>query len=121
MKIKKEISRFLMAGVIVNAVDFSIYYALYHFMFFSIAKTISFTCAGVVGYLLNKHWTFEMIQPSYAEAGRYLFVNVVALGCNVLTNQLVLSFWHGAIFPALIIASLATGSLTFVCFKWWVF
>jgi putative flippase GtrA len=121
MKIRKEIIRFLTAGAIVNAIDFSIYYFLFHFLPFWVAKGISFTCAGVVGYLLNKHWTFKSVHPSFAEVARYVFINLLALACNVSTNQMILNGWHGAVFPALIIASMVTGLFSFICFKWWVF
>jgi putative flippase GtrA len=118
---RKEIIRFLIAGTIVTATDFSIYYFLFHFLLFSISKGISFTCAGIVGYLLNKYWTFKRNPPSYAEVGRYALINFLALGINVSTNQSILKRWPGAVFVALVIATILTSLFTFVCFKWWVF
>ena len=119
---RKEIIRFIMAGTIVNATDFSIYYILFHFLSFSMAKGISFTCAGIVGYFLIKFWTFKHSEPlSFAEVGRYAVINLSALGINVLTNQGILNFWPGAIWVALVIATALTGLFTFACFKWWVF
>jgi putative flippase GtrA len=121
MKTKKEIIRFIFAGTIVNVTDFSVYFILFHFLPFSLSKGISFTCGGIVGYLINKYWTFKINQPSYAEMGRYAIINFLALGINVLTNQLILSLWPGAVWPALIFATALTGLLTFICFKLWVF
>ncbi|MBF0493868.1 MAG: GtrA family protein [Candidatus Omnitrophica bacterium] len=118
---RKEVARFVLAGTIVNATDFSIYYLLFHFLPFSISKGISFTCAGIVGYLLMKYWTFKYSRASYAEAGRYALVNFSALGINVLTNQSILNLYPGNVWVALIIATIVTGIFTFVCFKWWVF
>lgn len=121
MKNKKQIIRFLISGTIVNATDFSIYYILFHFLPFSISKGISFTCAGIVGYLLYKYWAFQYNKPSYAEFGRYVLINSLALVINVLVNQSILSLWPGAIFAALIIATMLTALFAFICFKWWVF
>jgi len=119
---RNEIIRFLIAGIIVNAADFSIYYILFHFFSFSLSKGISFSCAGIIGYLLIKFWTFKQNKlSSYAEVGRYASVNFLALGINVLTNQSILNVWPGAVWLALIIATALTGLFTFVCFKWWVF
>ena len=118
---RKEMIRFCIAGTIVNATDFSIYYFLFHFLPFSVSKGISFICAGIVGYLLNKHWTFQYHQPSYAEVGRYTLINLLTLGINVLTNQSILNLWPGAVLIAFIIATSLTGLFAFVCFKWWVF
>jgi putative flippase GtrA len=83
MKNNKQIIRFLISGTIVNATDFTIYYILFHFLSFGMSKGISFTCAGIVGYLLYKYWTFQYNKPSYAEFGRYVLVNSLALGINV--------------------------------------
>ena len=122
MNTRKEITRFLIAGTIVNATDFSIYYILFHFLPYSVSKGISFTCAGIVGYFLIKFWTFKNNKPlSFAEVGQYALINSLALGVNVLTNQSILKFWPGAILLALISATILTGLFTFVCFKWWVF
>jgi len=119
---RKEIIRFLIAGTIVNATDFSIYYILFHFLPYSISKGISFACAGIVGYFLIKFFTFKHNKPSsYAEVGQYALINSLALGVNVLTNQTILKMWHGNVFLALIIATIVTGLFTYACFKWWVF
>ena len=121
MNTKKQMIRFLIAGTIVNATDFIIYYILFHFLPFSISKGISFTCAGIAGYLLYKYWIFQYNKPSYAEFGRYVLINSLALGINVLTNQSILNAWPGAVFTALIIATILTALFAFICFKWWVF
>jgi len=119
--VRKELIRFLITGTIVNATDFSVYYILFHFLPFSVSKGISFTCAGIIGYLLGKYWVFKHNQTSYTAIGRYALINFFALGINVLTNQSILNLWHGSILLALIIATILTGLFTFVCFKWWVF
>jgi putative flippase GtrA len=117
----KEMLRFLIAGGIVNLTDFSIYYILFHFLPFSLAKGISFSCAGIVGYLLIKYWTFKSKQSSYVEVGRYALINFLALGINVTINRSVLHAWPGSVWAALITATIITGLFTYACFKWWVF
>ena len=121
INVRKQIIRFLIAGIIVNATDFSIYYTLFHLLTYSISKGVSFICAGIVGYLLSKYWTFKHKQTSYAEIGRYVLISLLALGINVLINQSILNAWPGSVFLALIITTMLTGLFTFVCFKWWVF
>ena len=121
MNVRKEIIRFSIAGTFVVATDFSIYYLLFHFLPFSIAKGISFTCAGIVGYLINKYWIFKHSRPSPVEIGRYVATNVLALGVNVVINHSILNVRPGAVWLALVIATALTSLLTFICFKWWVF
>jgi len=111
----------MIGGTIVNATDFSVYYILFHFLPYSVSKGISFTCAGIVGYLLGKYWIFKQDRKSYAEIGRYALINFLALGVNVLANQIILDLRAGSVLLALITATILTGLFTFVCFKWWVF
>lgn len=114
--------RFLIVGVIANAIDFSVYYLLFHFLSFSISKGVSFSCAGIVGYWLNKYWALRHNQPSsFSEVGRYVFVIFLALIVNVLINKVILGMWPGAVVVALIMASITAGLFAFICFKWWVF
>ena len=120
MNTRKEIARSLIAGPFVGAIDFGVYYLLFHFLSFSLAKGISFTLAGIIAYLLNKYWIFKHNQPAYA-VGRYILINFIALGINVSINQGILNVWPSAVFLALIIATTLTGFFTFACFKWWVF
>ncbi len=120
--IRKEIIRFMTAGILVNATDFGLYYILILALPFSLAKTISFTCAGIVAYLFNKRWIFRYSETATApELGRYLLTNVVTLGLNVAINQRILEVWPGAVLPAISMAAILTGAVTFVSYKWWVF
>ena len=119
--IRKEFVLCCVAGSIVTATDFSIYYVLFHFFAYNISKGISFTCAGVLGYVLYKYWIFKRNQTSLAEAVRYVFINSLALGLNVVINQEALIHWPGHVLMALVMATAFTGLFNFVLFKWWVF
>ena len=121
LKTRKEVIRYFIAGALTNAIDFSIYFLLINVLSYNISKAISFTCAGIVGYLFNKYWAFERCQTSYAEGGRYAFISVLALGINIVTNRSILNIWPEQMLLGLVIASMATGLFTFICFKWWVF
>ncbi len=121
MPISKEMVRFSIAGALVGATDFGVYYLLIHFLSFSLSKGISFAGAGIVAYLFNKYWTFQGRTSSYSQTSHYLMINFLALGINIIVNQWVLNFWAGAVFPALIVSSMSSGLFTFIFFKWWVF
>ena len=118
---RNEFIKFCVAGSSVTATDFVIYYILFHFLPYSVAKGISFTSAGIVGYLLYKYWIFENNKSSFAQVVRYALINSLALGINVYINHYILTQWHSPVYLALIIATSFTGLFTFVCFKWWVF
>ena len=118
---RNEPVRFLLAGSVINLTDYAVYLFLVRSLSFTVSKAISFTCAGITGYVINKYWIFKYGPPSYAEVGRYALINSVALGVNVATNQIILSLSPGAVVLAMVSASVLAGILTFVCFKWWVF
>jgi putative flippase GtrA len=121
MKARKEIARFFIGGTVITAADFSIYFILFQFLPFSVSKGISFSCAGILGYWLNKYWIFEHHQPSYAEMGRYVLINFLALGINVLVNRSILNVWPGGVYLALASATAITSIWVFICFKGWVY
>ena len=119
---KKEIIRSSIAGTVVGATDYGSYYLLIHFLPFSLSKAISCTLAGLIAYWFNKYWVFQYSTLiSRSEIVRYVLINFLGLGVNVLTNQIVLNLYHGAILLALVSASMLTGLFTFICFKLWVF
>jgi putative flippase GtrA len=118
---QQEILRFTLAGVVVVLTDFGIYYLLIKFLPYSAAKATSFTCAGIVGYLLNKYLVFKNNQTSVAEMAKFIFINLLALGVNVLINQTLLQSFQSPVWLALMTATAVTNVMIFVSFKWWVF
>jgi len=121
MKIKKEISKYLVVTPLVAAVDFGVYFLSIRFMPHSAAKALSYVVANGFGYAFNKYWIFKKKKPSSMEAGRYVIVDVVLFVSNIATNQAVLVFWPKSVFWAITVASLSTAVLSFMCKKWWVF
>jgi putative flippase GtrA len=56
----------------------------------SVAKAISYLAGVVVGFVLNKRWTFESSRQSWQEAVSYLSLYSVTLVINVAINYAVL-------------------------------
>ena len=71
MKLKKELIRSLIAGPVVGATDFGVYFLLKIFLPIWLSKGISYVCAGIASYLLSKYWTFSRPKESAHEMGRY--------------------------------------------------
>ncbi len=121
MNSQKEMLRFLIAGILVTATDFGIYFLLIHWLPFSVAKGTSFTCAGILGYGLNKYWTFKQKQGSGSEMGRYWIVNFAALGINIFVNQMMINTWPQQVGLAVVMATIVSSLVSYFCFKFWVF
>jgi putative flippase GtrA len=90
---QKQLRRFLVVGSLSVLVDFGVYSALATGagLAVSLAKAFSYLAGVVVGFVLNKRWTFESSRRSWQEATTYLALYAVTLGVNVGCNRLVLS------------------------------
>ena len=121
MKTPKEFVRFCVVSMMAGTTDFSFYYLSKMFLPVDISKAVSFILGGIVGYFLNKYWTFSQCRRSRSETVRYLIVGLFLLGFNVSVNRGILLLWPGAIFPAVVTASLSTTLVSFVLKKVWVF
>lgn len=88
---KKELLRFLVGGGSAVMVD---YIAYQIFMYVgidrNISKGISFICGSIVGFLLNKLWTFESSNFKKSEIVRYIILYSCTACINALVNKGVL-------------------------------
>ncbi|KAB7892657.1 GtrA family protein [Poseidonibacter ostreae] len=119
-KIKKELKRFLVAGLSAVGTDLVTYYMLLNFLPHDIAKAISFLLGTVVAFIINKYWTFEKYERSYKEILKFALLYSVTLGANVVTNNLFLEY-TSLVFVAFLVATGVSTVLNFIGQKWWVF
>jgi len=119
-KIKKELLRFLVAGLSAVGTDLAIYYMLLNFFSSDISKAISFLTGTIVAFLINKYWTFEKQENSYVEIFRFGVLYSLTLGANIITNKTILDNTE-IVFIAFIMATGVSTVLNFVGQKWWVF
>ena len=119
-KIKKELKRFLLAGLSAVATDLATYYILLNFIPHDIAKAISFLLGTILAFIINKYWTFEKYQKSYKEMMKFGILYSLTLGANVMTNNIVLEY-TSLVFLAFLVATGVSTLLNFIGQKWWVF
>lgn len=133
-KTKKEISRFILSGILAVLTDTFVYYILSHFIDLSLAKGISFLTGTITAYLMNKYYTFEQKRKSIKEVIKFLLLYLVSLAANVGVNKVCLLILPSAFsyisflnnFQAVKLFSFlcATGTSTIINFsgqKFWVF
>ena len=119
-KLKKEMKRFLVAGLSAVGTDLITYYIMLNFLHHDIAKAISFLIGTVVAFVINKYWTFEKNEKSYKEMMKFGVLYSVTLGANVMTNNVVLEYTN-IVFLAFLIATGISTVLNFIGQKFWVF
>jgi putative flippase GtrA len=91
---RKQLRRFLVVGSLSVLVDFGAYSALASRVGLaaSWSKALSYLAGIAVGFVLNKHWTFESSRRTWQEATSYVALYAVTLAVNVHCNRLALDF-----------------------------
>lgn len=120
-KLKKEIPKFLIAGLSAVGSDLGIYYLLLKHLSHSYAKGISFMCGTVVAFFINKFWTFQQKRKSTSEVVRFFMLYLFTLGVNIGVNKVSLKIFPGWVFFAFLAATGCSTVLNFGGQKWWVF
>lgn len=88
---KKELMRFLIGGGSAVAADYIIYMLLLRAgMAMSVSKAVSYVCGAIVGFVINKIWTFESKGFSKMEIMRYILLYVVSACVNAGVNRMVM-------------------------------
>ena len=82
-----EVLKFLVGGGSAVVVDASVYVALKAYIDIAAAKSISYILGAVVGFIINKRWTFQSKKFKISEVFKYIILYV----CFFLTHIYFLS------------------------------
>ncbi|MGB0851213.1 MAG: GtrA family protein [Bacteroidia bacterium] len=139
----KQLTKFIISGLLAVAVDFTVYFALSQYLDPSLSKAISFCSGMVVTYNLNKFWTWKQPEKDNKRLMLFSLLYIVALLVNVGTNNWMLSTLPNHTFnfayenelgeilksivigvdkiAAFVIATGASVTITFIGQKYWLF
>lgn len=107
----KEILRFLVGGGTAVIVDAVFYALLKQYINLSVAKAISYIFGAIVGFIINKLWTFQSKNFKISEILKYIVLYACSALINTAVNRLVL-LWGNTVFAFLC----ATGTSTMINF-----
>lgn len=121
-KIKKEeMLKFLVGGGTAVITDFIIYKILLVLgIERTVSKTISFICGSIVGFIINKYWTFRSPVFSVKEIFKYSILYIVTAFINSQVNKYVLIL-SGNEFFAFLCATGVSTVLNFLGQKFLIF
>ena len=118
---KKELGRFLIGGSSAVITDYLVYTLLLKFLVMvSAAKLIAFVSGSIVGFIINKFWTFESKGLLRYEIIKYAILYAITAYWNVFVNNLALNYF----LPTWLAFLFATGASTIANFlgqKFFVF
>ena len=106
---KQEILKFLVGGGTAVVVDFLTYKI---FMIIgierTIAKTLSFICGSIVGFIINKYWTFKSPKFQIKEILKYTVLYILTAFINSQVNTYTLVLLGREIFAFLCATGVST-------------
>ena len=118
---KKEVLRFLVGGGSAVIIDFVTYRLMLMIgIDLIVAKAVSYILGAIVGFIINKLWTFESQKFSMGEILRYIVLYLLTAVANTLCNKLVLLIVAWEFFAFLCATGLST-ILNFLGQKFFVF
>lgn len=118
---RKEILRFLVGGGSAVVTDYIVYRLLIWLSFgVTMSKGISFVTGSIVGFVINKLWTFESKKFIKAEVVKYIILYTITATINAWVNDIVLLLFNIQLFAFLCATGVST-VLNFIGQKFFVF
>ena len=118
---KKEIPRFIVAGILAVATDYFSYLALINVIDVDFSKACSFILGSIVAFILNKFWTFESDKKTTTAIMPFIVLYSSTFFVNVSLNHFSLVYVTDLKTIAFLIATSASTILNFIGMKFWVF
>lgn len=118
--------KFAVVGLSATVADLLVYVSLAYFLGLSVvlSKGAGFITGTVLGFLLNRNWTFGSNQRPAAKFIQYLSLYTASLFINVSINAGVISLLGNDLIAkalAFIAATLTTASLNFMVLQGVIF
>ncbi|MDO8513835.1 MAG: GtrA family protein [bacterium] len=112
-KLNSSFTRFIIVGVINNAIDFGLLNLLHLAFQLNLywAINISFSASTINSYFLNRHWTYQYKsnqKDHLKKISQFFFVSIVGLLMNngiiyFVTNQTNLNYNYGKIIATVLV------------------
>lgn len=119
--LKKELTRYLIAGVSAVLTDFVTYKLFIFFLPIAVAKTISYILGMFVSFCVNRSWTFKSQGEMHRDFSKFILLYSSSLFLNVLSNHATLYLLPQAITFAFLVATGVSVVTNYVGQKYWVF
>ena len=117
--------KFGLVGILNTAVDFGIFTFLNYLIgehYYRISQIISYSCAVLNSYYLNKSWTFQAGRRfNLIEMLKFLTINLISLGVSIFFLTLFHEKYQIGILWSKVGATFFSVIINFFGNKYWVF
>lgn len=83
----KQLTKFIISGLIAVGVDFIVYFALSQYLDINLSKGLSFCSGMLVTYNLNKYWTWRQTDKDNKRLLLFSALYLVAMVINIAANH----------------------------------
>lgn len=83
----KQLTKFIISGLIAVGVDFIVYFALSQYLDINLSKGLSFCSGMFVTYNLNKYWTWRQNDKDNKRLLLFSALYLVAMVINIAANH----------------------------------
>jgi putative flippase GtrA len=83
----KQLTKFIISGILAVGVDFVVYFILSQYMGANESKALSFCSGMLVTYNLNKYWTWRQTDKNNKRLSLFALLYFIALIINVSYKQ----------------------------------
>lgn len=139
----KQITKFIISGLLAVMVDFLVYFAVSQYLEINLSKGISFCSGMLVTYNMNKYWTWRQTDTNNRRLVLFTGLYLIAMAINIVVNHYSLELLPDGEFfssirdntgkitnlitikidkvAAFVIATGTSAAFTFVGQKFWLF
>ncbi|MBT8326176.1 MAG: GtrA family protein [Bacteroidia bacterium] len=139
----KQLTKFIISGLIAVGVDFIVYFALSQYLDINLSKGLSFCSGMLVTYNLNKYWTWRKTDKDNKRLLLFTALYLIAMVINITANHYAFDILPNSEFIssirnssgslnelitikidkvlAFIIATGVSATFTFIGQKYWLF
>ena len=115
--------RFAVVGVLATAVHTAVFTVAIELAHVEavLANGIAFSVAVLVGYALNRRWTFATHGATHARLWRYVIAQLIGLGWNSVIMYAAVHGANWSPYLGLLLSLVLVPPLTFALSQFWVF
>jgi len=121
--IKAQVSKFIVIGIIATILNYSVFYVLFTLfnLNYLVSASIGFFSGVILGYSLNKTWTFNVTESHNSYIVKYLTVYSFSLVTGMWLLHFLVEVMHGIPELSNIAIIFYTSCVNFIGSKIWVF
>jgi len=119
----RRFARFAVVGALATAVHVAVFTVAVEFANTEpvTANALAFVAAVLVGYVLNRHWTFGAGEETHARLWRYTIAALAVLALNSAIMFAVAHVAHWSPYIGLALSIMLAPPISFALNQYWVF